>query len=63
MTFITTVFILTLFCSPGSQLVAVNGMKVGAMSVEQIRGLLASIPGGDINLVVQENQTMTRYYF
>lgn len=34
-----------------------------AMSVEQIRGLLASIPGGDINLVVLESQTMTRYYY
>lgn len=41
-----------LFCSVGDQLVSVNGMSVFAMNVDQVKGLLASIPGEEIKLVV-----------
>lgn len=39
-------------CSTGDQLVSVNGISVFAMNVEQVKGLLASIPGEEIKLVV-----------
>ena len=43
---------LCLLCSVGDQIVSVNGMSVFAMNVEQVKGLLASIPGGEFKLTV-----------
>lgn len=38
--------------SVGDQLVSVNDMSVLGMRVEQVKGLLSSIPGAKIKLVV-----------
>ena len=46
---------ITIACSPGDQLVSVNGMSVLAMSVEQVKAVLASISGEEIQLVVLDN--------
>ncbi len=47
-----------LSCSPGDQMVSVNGMSVFAMNVVQVKGLLASISGEEIELIVKSNTSL-----
>ena len=43
---------MTMFCRAGDQLVSVNGMRVFGMSVEQVKGLLATISSNEIEFEV-----------
>lgn len=47
---------LLMFCRAGDQLVSVNGMKVFGMSVEQVKGLLATISSAEIEFEVLDSR-------
>ncbi len=46
-------------CSVGDKVVSVNGKLVIGLSAEQVKALLAGIPGGEIRLVVLNRTTVS----